>query len=327
MRDDPQVIGFDLDSWREVLVTERPVGAWRAMDAGRAGGSRTWAASPGPWVSPGRERRWGRPVGGSGSGRRTGSAAGAARRGHEMIRQTLETVDHPFVRVMMHQNTSSGVGDRYRMALVAGGLGDEQAWQYALSITVGAMGEAPPWSRDLSGHTDREIRRHQELLRTAEVFVISPAAHAAVMASAATLELADTATLDREVDLPALTGLLVLPEPIVHANRNGALSDTAAREQIRRAGSAAGGPRSPLAGGWTHRSSGRTERSGSVALHHRFSRPGARCWRSRAGRRPLARRRCSRSCTAGAASSGWGGAGAAPVVLGTLQPPAVGAVQ
>ncbi|KJY32161.1 hypothetical protein VR45_23350 [Streptomyces sp. NRRL S-495] len=129
---------------------------------------------------------------------------------------------------MMHQNTSNGVGDSYRMALVAGGLGDEQAWQYALSITVGAMGEAPPWSRDLDGHIEREIRRHQALLRAAEVFVISPAAHAAVMAAAATLEIADTATLDREVDLPAPTGLLMLPEPIVHANRNGALSDTAA---------------------------------------------------------------------------------------------------
>ncbi|WP_051757129.1 hypothetical protein [Kitasatospora purpeofusca] len=145
-----------------------------------------------------------------------------------MIRQTVETVDHPFVRAMMHQNTSNGIGDSYRMALVAGGLSDEQAWQYALSITVGAMGDAPPWSRDLNGHTEREIRRHQELLRTAEVFVISPAAHAAVMAAAATLEIADTATLDREADLPAPTGLLMLPEPIVHANRNGALSDTAA---------------------------------------------------------------------------------------------------
>ncbi|MFD4661413.1 hypothetical protein ACFWP2_38035 [Kitasatospora sp. NPDC058444] len=156
------------------------------------------------------------------------TAAGAARRGHEMIRQTLGAVDNPFVRAMMHQNTSNGVGDSYRMAVMAGGLGDEQAWQYALSITVGAMGDPPPWSRDLNEHTEREIRRHQELLRTAEVFVISPAAHAAVMAASATLEIADTATLDRDVDLPVPTGLLILPEPIVHANRNGALSDTAA---------------------------------------------------------------------------------------------------
>ncbi|MEU6239261.1 hypothetical protein [Kitasatospora sp. NPDC047058] len=145
-----------------------------------------------------------------------------------MIRQTLDTVDHPFVETMMHQNTSNGVGDSYRTAVVAGGLGDEEAWEYALSITVGAMGDAPPWDRDLTAHTKREIRRHQDLLRTAEVFVISPAAHAAVMAAAATLEIADTATLDRDVDLPVPTGLLMLPEPIVHANRNGSLSDTAA---------------------------------------------------------------------------------------------------
>ncbi|MFD9592071.1 hypothetical protein ACFWA9_04840 [Kitasatospora sp. NPDC059973] len=36
MQDDPQVIGFDLDSWREVHVTDRPLEAWRAMGAGRA---------------------------------------------------------------------------------------------------------------------------------------------------------------------------------------------------------------------------------------------------------------------------------------------------
>ncbi|MFB7672285.1 hypothetical protein ACFC26_12795 [Kitasatospora purpeofusca] len=36
MQDDLQVVGFNLDSWREVLVAERPMETWRAMGAGRA---------------------------------------------------------------------------------------------------------------------------------------------------------------------------------------------------------------------------------------------------------------------------------------------------
>ncbi|MEU1631074.1 hypothetical protein ABZ746_38705 [Streptomyces sp. NPDC020096] len=45
------------------------------------------------------------------------------------------------------------------------------------------------------------------------------------MAAAATLENADTLTLQRDTDLPAPCGLLVFPELVVLVNRTGALSD------------------------------------------------------------------------------------------------------
>ncbi|MFC9848645.1 hypothetical protein ACFWFF_34725 [Streptomyces sp. NPDC060223] len=48
-------------------------------------------------------------------------------------------------------------------------------------------------------------------MRQADVLVVSPAAHAAVMAAAATLELADVSTLHRDQDILVPTALLVLP--------------------------------------------------------------------------------------------------------------------
>ncbi|MFC5219605.1 hypothetical protein [Streptomyces coerulescens] len=48
------------------------------------------------------------------------------------------------------------------------------------------------------------------------------------MAAAATLELADLSTLDRDRDILAPAGLLVLPDPVVIVNRTGSLSDTKA---------------------------------------------------------------------------------------------------
>jgi hypothetical protein len=49
-----------------------------------------------------------------------------------------------------------------------------------------------------------------------------------MMAAAATPDIAETAMLDRAVDLPMPAGLVVLPEPVLLANRNGALSDVRA---------------------------------------------------------------------------------------------------
>ncbi|WP_308020275.1 hypothetical protein [Streptomyces sp. LS1784] len=72
-------------------------------------------------------------------------------------------------------------------------------------------------------HNDGQFLHHVPAVKFS-----SPAAHAAVMAAASTLEVADTATLDREEDLPVPAGLLVLPEPVVLANRVGSLSDVAA---------------------------------------------------------------------------------------------------
>ncbi|MET9183005.1 hypothetical protein ABZX88_33080 [Kitasatospora aureofaciens] len=156
------------------------------------------------------------------------TTAGAARRAHEMVRHSVETLDSPFIRAMIAQNFQDGLTDSYRTAALSGGLSATDARQYALSVTVGAVGAAPPHSEDLDEYADWAVAQHLGLLREAEVFVISPAAHAAVMAAAVTLEIADTATLDRDADLPVPTGLLVLPEPVVLSNRVGALSDVAA---------------------------------------------------------------------------------------------------
>ncbi|WP_369253844.1 hypothetical protein [Streptomyces sp. R35] len=98
----------------------------------------------------------------------------------------------------------------------------------ALSMTLGKQGYRPPWPRGAGEAASWEIQQIQKLLRRAEVLVISPAAHAAVMAAAATLEPADVSTLDRDRDVLVPSGLLVLPEPIVVVNRTGSLSDTRA---------------------------------------------------------------------------------------------------
>ncbi|MFE5923133.1 hypothetical protein [Streptomyces sp. NPDC056468] len=95
-------------------------------------------------------------------------------------------------------------------------------------MTLGKQGHRPPWPRIAGEAASWEIRQILKLLRQAEVLVISPAAHAAVMAAAATLEPADISTLDRDRDILVRTGLLVLPEPIVIVNRVGSLSDTKA---------------------------------------------------------------------------------------------------
>ncbi|MFI9569483.1 hypothetical protein [Streptomyces rishiriensis] len=101
-------------------------------------------------------------------------------------------------------------------------------WDAALSMTLGKQGHRPPWPPAPGEAAAWQIRQIQRLLRRAEVLVISPAAHAAVMAAAATLEPADVSTLDRDRDILMPTGLLVLPEPIVVVNRTGSLSDTRA---------------------------------------------------------------------------------------------------
>lgn len=98
----------------------------------------------------------------------------------------------------------------------------------ALSMTLGEQGHRPPWPRAAGEAAAWQIQQIGKLLRQAEVLVISPAAHAAVMAAAATLEPADVSALDRDRDILVPTGLLVLPEPVMVVNRTGSLSDTRA---------------------------------------------------------------------------------------------------
>ncbi|GGS82736.1 hypothetical protein [Streptomyces badius] len=92
----------------------------------------------------------------------------------------------------------------------------------SFAMTLGKQGLAPPWPTGLQQATDWQIRQTMNTLEQADVCVISPGVHAAVMAAPATLERADVTTLDREADIHAPTGFVVL------VNRGGGLSDTVA---------------------------------------------------------------------------------------------------
>lgn len=162
------------------------------------------------------------------------TAAGAARTAHRLWEQTLRSLTgNPWVQTMLASNLSNVVRELHSVVLHSNladvversdGLERDVAW----SMTLGKQGYRPPWPRAAGEAAAWQIRQIAELLRQAELLVISPAAHAAVMAAAATLEPADISTLDRDRDLLVPCGLLVLPEPIVVVNRTGTLSDTRA---------------------------------------------------------------------------------------------------
>ncbi|MET9878558.1 hypothetical protein ABZZ36_28575 [Actinacidiphila glaucinigra] len=131
------------------------------------------------------------------------------------------------MRLFLSNNLENVLSDMYLMALQSD-VPEGLEWDYTRSVILGKQGMKPPWPREPQQVADWQIEQTVRLLKEAELFVVSPAAHAAVMAAAATLEPADTATLDREADVMAQSGLLVLPEPLVLVNRNGSLSDVAA---------------------------------------------------------------------------------------------------
>lgn len=102
------------------------------------------------------------------------------------------------------------------------------AWDMACAMVLGKQGMKPPWPAGPDQVPTWQIDQIMRLLRNGELFVISPAAHAAVMAAAATVEPGDVATLDRDRDIVVPDGLLVLPEPVLLTNRAGSVSDTTA---------------------------------------------------------------------------------------------------
>ncbi|MER5668183.1 hypothetical protein [Streptomyces mirabilis] len=162
------------------------------------------------------------------------TAAGVARAAHRLREQTRECLTgNPWVQMTLASNLNNVVTELHSV-LLHSDLADmaqrpeDLAWDAALSMTLGKQGYRPPWPRAAGEAAAWEIRQIGKLLRQAEVLVISPAAHAAVMAAAATLEPADLSTLDRDRDILVPIGLLVLPEPVVVVNRTGSLSDTKA---------------------------------------------------------------------------------------------------
>ncbi|MDL5199529.1 hypothetical protein [Streptomyces sp. ALI-76-A] len=158
------------------------------------------------------------------------TAAGAARAAYRLREQTQRHLVGPSVQTMLASNIRNVVSELHAVVLNSGlanmadrpeGVERDAAW----SMTLGKQGYRPPWPRSAGAAAAWEVQQIGSLLRRAEVLVISPAAHAAVMAAAATLEPADVSTLDRDRDILVPTGLLVLPEPVVVVNPTGSLSD------------------------------------------------------------------------------------------------------
>ncbi|MGW5330893.1 hypothetical protein [Streptomyces sp. NPDC004014] len=131
------------------------------------------------------------------------------------------------MRTMMASNMSNRIME-LRTALHHSTVPEQHREDLAFAMTLGKQGMRRPWPPSPVDAAQWQIRQVLQLLDNAEVLVISPAAHAAVMAAAATLEPSDVATLDKDRDIPMPAGLLVLPEPVVVENRGGSLSDIGA---------------------------------------------------------------------------------------------------
>ncbi|WP_236669881.1 hypothetical protein [Streptomyces antimycoticus] len=158
-------------------------------------------------------------------------AARAAQRVRAESLRCLPT--NPWVRVALGSNINNVVSELQSVLLHSdlADVADDPAGlerDAALSMVLGKQGYRPPWPSSPQEAAVWQMQQVVKLLRRAEVFVISPAAHAGVMAAAATLETTDISTLDRERDIVVTDGLLVLPEPVVVVNRAGSLSDTKA---------------------------------------------------------------------------------------------------
>ncbi|MGA5128124.1 hypothetical protein ACPCAG_33085 [Streptomyces pseudogriseolus] len=155
----------------------------------------------------------------------TWSATRAARVAYQTRADTRRLLqDNVWVHQMMGSNVSNRMTE-LRTVLHHSNVPEQHPENLAFAMMLGKQGMRRPWPSSPAEAARWQIRQVLQLVDRAEVLVISPAAHAAVMAAAATLEPADVATLDKDRDIPMPTGLLVLPEPVVVENRGGSLSD------------------------------------------------------------------------------------------------------
>ncbi|MFI9296782.1 hypothetical protein [Streptomyces gardneri] len=125
---------------------------------------------------------------------------------------------------MLASNVSNRMTE-LRTVLYHSDVPEQHRDELAFAMMLGKQGMRPPWPPGPVEAARWQLSQVLGLLADAEVLVISPAAHAAVMAAAATLEPADVGTLDKDRDIPMPAGLLVLPEPVILENRGGSLSD------------------------------------------------------------------------------------------------------
>lgn len=134
---------------------------------------------------------------------------------------------NPWVHGLVSSNVSNVLGDMYQV-LLNSDAPEGSEWEVACSLVLGKLGMRPPWPSGPNAAADWQLAQDLDVLRSAELMVVSPSAHASVMAAAATLQPGDISTLSRDRDVVTPSGLLVLPEPVVCVNRTGSLSDTAA---------------------------------------------------------------------------------------------------
>ncbi|MEV5673639.1 hypothetical protein AB0L28_33335 [Streptomyces sp. NPDC052503] len=128
---------------------------------------------------------------------------------------------------MVSSNLKNVLSDMHRVLLNSDAPHGSE-WELACSMILGKLGMRPPWPSGPDAAADWQLAEDVRVLRSAELMVISPSAHAAVMAAAATLEPGDLTLLSRDRDVVAPAGLLVLPAPVVCVNRTGSQSDTLA---------------------------------------------------------------------------------------------------
>ncbi|MGP4030319.1 hypothetical protein [Actinomadura sp. 3N407] len=99
-------------------------------------------------------------------------------------------------------------GYRHQLAHV------ENDKQVAAALLFGGMGYEPPFPQDWNAAAERVVADEAQHLAAAELFIMSPQICDVVIAAAQALEPDDLELLDAE-DLPAPSGLLVLPHPVL----------------------------------------------------------------------------------------------------------------
>ena len=100
-------------------------------------------------------------------------------------------------------------------------LGDGAA---AKALLFGGMGYAPPFPPDFQAASEMVVSDEARYLADAELYVLTPEMCAVAVAAAQALTAADLELLGEE-DLPGMTGLVVLPYPLLLRGMTGDLGD------------------------------------------------------------------------------------------------------
>lgn len=95
---------------------------------------------------------------------------------------------------------------------------------FAMALMFGGLGYEPPYPRDVAGATDLLLRDQAERLAAADLYVLSPEMCDVVVAAALSLTINDLELLDPE-DIPAPSGLVVLPYPLLVKTIGGNVGD------------------------------------------------------------------------------------------------------